>query len=147
MECQFYQPSPYNQEETYVVESYELTEDQIPSFKRRMEDYLAFYFFLKNNCPHHNAEDVKIHFLEHAFCRFFTINANCKRCCQSHNENMHHVNFRDNNKFVWTRFYEVIERRNLLFEVNNPYTPSIIFQWPLLLSLYCAEKRDVFIYI
>ena len=156
MQCKFYLQSPHNPDETYIVDSYDVTEENILFYKRKMEDFLSFHFLLKNTCVHHIANDVKIHFLDFSSSRMFTINANCKICCKSHLENMQHVNFTNPPISEPYFFQEVIQLRNLMLQVREPYSialisqfesPALISQWPLLLPLYCVEKKGILIFI
>lgn len=144
MICNFYQHSPDDIDRTVVVASYEVTKERAPLFVQRMEDYMAFYFLLNSYCTDHEPSDVTIYTFDLGNERMHTINANCRSCCKTHYQNMHHVNFIDNISEGKT-FAAQIQARNKFLGIQNNQkrkTPNLIYQWPLLVILFCFSKKN-----
>lgn len=133
MFCNFYYHSPYDIDETIVMESYEVAEHEASIYKKKMEDYMAFHFLLNNSCRHHNSDDVTIYKFSVSGETMFTIHAHCEKCCKTHYENMHHVNF---------IVPEPINKLYAQTEERRQNTPDLIYQWPLLIILFCFSKKN-----
>jgi hypothetical protein len=137
MICNFYQHSPSDIDKTIVTVSYEVNEEDALIYKKKMEDYMAFHFLLNNSCKSHDSNDVSLYKFGVAGEIMFTIHAHCEKCCKTHYENIHHVNF--------VAPYATVNFINKLYiqpEERRQNTPDLIYQWPLLVILFCFSKKN-----
>lgn len=138
MICNFYQHSPDDIDETIVVESYEVNEREVPYFLQKAEDYMAFHFLSNNSCNSHQPQDVSLYKNGHVLQSRLTIHAYCEKCCRTHYENMHHVDFLGPKHFnLINNLFANPQRSN-----GRQHTPPLIYQWPLLVILFCFSKKN-----